>query len=49
MECIYTTVTLFPLSVRFCLFKAEAKSKGQVVTSLIGTDLGASNHLMWGR
>lgn len=49
MESIYTTVTLFPLSVGFCLFKSESKSKGQVVTGLMGTDVGASNHLMWGR
>ena len=49
MESIYTTVTLFPLSVGFCLFKSEAKSKRQVMTGLMGTALGASNHLMWGR
>lgn len=37
------------LMCRVCLFKSGAKSKGQVVTGLAGTALGASCHLMWGR
>jgi len=37
---------MFLLSVRLCLIKSGAKSKGQVVTGLVGTTLGASSHLM---
>lgn len=42
--CLFISL-IFPV----CLFKSGAKSKGQVVTGLAGTGLGASSHLMWGR
>lgn len=35
--------------MEFFLSKFRAKSKGQVVTGMVGMALGVSSHLMWGR
>lgn len=48
MEAVHIIISLFPSSIRFCLFKSGAKSKGQVVTGVAGTAPGSIEPLAVG-